>query len=371
MRLLPFIINILFNKDLKIAFSDPIANPSYKEGYSLTMFDAVVSVPPVKRKIDIDLKSYIYNRFNFKEISRVSPFAVYILQIIAQAKNKAIIVVPASFLNRSVSADVEFRKYLLDRNILDTVILLPEEVSNRAFINLAVLIFDRHKVENDVLFINASKLVNNNRSSVKKHIDLQKIIETIKNRTTEADFSFIASYKKIQEYEYSLNPKNYMEFSNIGKIFKDIDLIKLSEVAEVILSPLVIRRKGNMEVFEIQPTDIDEFGLIKKTISKKNVNLTETEIKKTSIRNFDILLISRGIKETVGKVGLVINKPENEVWIPGQSMIIIRPKSESDAKSLFMFFTTDEAKEVINSLATGSFLLSIPARALREMKIPQ
>ncbi|MCX7991525.1 MAG: N-6 DNA methylase [Proteobacteria bacterium] len=377
---LPYILNVLFDINLHIEFSNPIMNPSYKEGYTLHLFDTVVSFLPVIRKFEqrlekdfyIRLQKDIYNRFNYFDIDRAEYTTVCILHILSQTKNRAFVVVPANFLNRNLKAEIDFRKFLLDRNIIDTVILFPNSVSQRSTISYALIVFDKNKVTNDVFFIDASGLIT--ESDYRKEniiIEQEKIIEIFRDRPPDTGFSRVASFEEIKNNVYSLHPKNYIEIKNLKEIFKNLSLTKLSSYGEIISSPVIKRREGTFQVYELQPTDINEFGLVENPKNKKGVFLTESEIEKTEIRNYDILLVSKGTKESLGKIGLVINKPENETWIAGQSIITIRAKSNLFAKALFMFLKTESAMTMLNSLAIGDILLNISAKSLRDMKIPE
>lgn len=368
---LPYILNVLYDANLKIAFSEPLINPFYKEGYTLRMFDVVVSYPPIVRRLEVNLQKDIYNRFNFKEIMRAFPTSAYVLHILAQAKDKAYVIVPISFLNRSFSVDMEFRKLLLERNLIDTVILLPENISNRATISCAMIVFNKQKQDSNILFINSSSIFKQSKDIEINHIEQEKILHILNNRITENELSCLIEIEDLKKHDFSLNPKSYLESKKFAKVFQYVKLTNLSEKFEIISSPLIKRKDGDLYVYELQPTDIDDFGVINRPKNKKNIYLTDTELKRSKIRKSDVLLVTKGIKDTIGKTGIVIEKPEDEIWIAGQSMTILRATSEADAKALFMFLLTNEAKELLNSLTTGSLLLNISARSLREMKIPE
>lgn len=202
---LPYILNVLYDANLNISFSEPLINPSYKEGYNLQTFDTVVSILPVVRRLHINLNKDIYNRFNFKYVMLSHSLSTYILHLLAQTKNKAYVIIPTIFLSRSFKADIEFRKLLLESSLVSNVILLPVNIFHRATIDCAIIIFDKQKLDKNIRF-------------------------------------------------------------------------------------------------------------------KVRVYLTETELEKYAIRKYDILLVAKGIKDTISKSGIVINKPEDEIWIAGQSI---------------------------------------------------
>lgn len=363
---LPYILNVLYDANLNISFSEPLINPSYKEGYNLQTFDTVVSILPAVRRLHINLNKDIYNRFNFKYVMLSHPLSAYILHILAQTKNKAYVIVPTNFLSRSFKADIEFRKLLLESSLVSNVILLPVNIFHRATIDCAIIIFDKQKLDKNIHFIDATALMKKSYEYMS-----EKVFNVLKSKIQESDFAYIVGMEDIEKNNYSLNPKSYLESKKIAKIFKNAKFIKLSEKVEIISSPFIKRKKGSLEVYELQPTDINDYGFINQPKNKVRVYLTETELEKNAIRKYDILLVTKGIKDTISKSGIVINKPEDEIWIAGQSISVLRAKSEGEAKALFMFLITDEARNILNSLATGSLLLNISAKSLKEMTIPE
>lgn len=363
---LPYILNTLFDANLNIAFSEPLTNPSYNEGYVLRSFDTVISYPPMFSGSNVNLKKDIYNRFNNMEIIRTHPVSVYIMHILAQTKNKAYVLVPINFLSRSFSADIEFRKMILNINLISDVILLPGNIFNKIAIDHAIIIFDKQKKDKYIHLIDATYFQKNSYEYLS-----EQIMDLLKNKIQESEFSYLSHIDEIAKNNFSLNPKHYIESKKITSIFRNAEFIKLMEKVEIISSPVIKRKKGILEVYELQPTDIDDYGIINRPKNKSGIQLTEVELSKAELRNFDILLVTKGIKDTINKVGIVINKPDNETWVAGQCLTVLRPSSIKDAKALFMFLMTDIAKAMLNSLVSGAFIHNISAKSLKEMKIPK
>jgi type I restriction enzyme M protein len=152
---IPYLMNILNDVQIESNFSNPLENPSFKEGYTLSTFDISVSFPPLNVRGEVPKD--IYGRFKVsREGRRGSLDVANIEHVLAQTKSKAIIFVSPGLLNRSVKDETELRKLLVESGILEAVILLPENLLSNTFIPIAVLVVNKNKQAKEVLFIDAS-----------------------------------------------------------------------------------------------------------------------------------------------------------------------------------------------------------------------
>jgi type I restriction enzyme M protein len=122
-------------------------------------------------------------------------------------------VLPHGVLFRG-GAEAHIREYLIkDKNQLDAVIGLPANIFYGTSIPTCILVLKKKREHNDnVLFIDASqhfeKVKNQN---VLRAEDIDKIIFTYKERTTEAKYSKVALLRELSENDYNLNIPRYVD----------------------------------------------------------------------------------------------------------------------------------------------------------------
>src|SRR5690606_18896847 len=109
------------------------------------------------------------------------------------------------------------RKRIIELNLLDAVIGLPEGLFYGTGIPACIMVFRKDRTERnvrDVLFIDASgeehyeKGKNQNRL---REQDIEKIVDTYEKRVTIDKYSYVATLEEIQENDYNLNIPRYVD----------------------------------------------------------------------------------------------------------------------------------------------------------------
>lgn len=121
------------------------------------------------------------------------------------------VVVPHGVLFRG-GAEGRIRQQLIEENLLDAVIGLPENLFYGTGIPAAILLFRRDRADDRVLFIDASaeyeQGTNQNRLCDQ---DRAKIRETYSRRETVAKYAYLATRAEIKENDYNLNIPRYVD----------------------------------------------------------------------------------------------------------------------------------------------------------------
>jgi type I restriction enzyme M protein len=121
------------------------------------------------------------------------------------------VVVPHGVLFRA-SSEGKIRQQLIEENLLDTVIGLPEKLFFGTGIPAAILIFKKHKTDKNVLFIDASREFKSGKNQNQLTPDnIQKVIDTYKARETTDKYSYLASFEEIAENDFNLNIPRYVD----------------------------------------------------------------------------------------------------------------------------------------------------------------
>lgn len=121
------------------------------------------------------------------------------------------VVVPHGVLFRG-AAEGRIRKLLIEENLLDVVIGLPEKLFYGTGIPAAVLVFRKKKADDKVLFIDASGDYQDGKNqNYLREGDLQRILDTVKARKSVDKYAYLASPAEMAENDYNLNIPRYVD----------------------------------------------------------------------------------------------------------------------------------------------------------------
>ena len=224
-----------------------------KDGIQIPLkFDAVVANPPYSQKWDIkNIDREKDTRFKGYGIAPASKadyaFVLHGLYHLEKTGTMAI-VLPHGVLFRGAS-EAKIRKNIIDENLLDAVIGLPANLFYGTSIPTCVLVFKGReaRAENkDILFIDASndfeKGKNQNKLSAE---NIDKIIETYRNREDVEKYAHVATLDEIKENDYNLNIPRYVD------TFEEEEVIPLDEVAKELKEVKADIEKSTQELFEL------------------------------------------------------------------------------------------------------------------------
>jgi type I restriction enzyme M protein len=200
-----------------IKWGDTLRNPRLLDSKdNLLHFDVVVANPPFSLEkwghegADNDRHS----RFRRGIPPKTKGDYAFILHMIETMKPKSGrmgVVVPHGVLFRGAS-EGRIRRKLIEENLLDTVIGLPEKLFYGTGIPAAILIFKQKKSDDKVLFIDASReyIDGKNQNQLSdKHI--AKVVKTYKARENVDKYAYLASPEEIQENDFNLNIPRYVD----------------------------------------------------------------------------------------------------------------------------------------------------------------
>jgi len=121
------------------------------------------------------------------------------------------VVVPHGVLFRG-SSEGKIRQKLIEENLLDAVIGLPEKLFYGTGIPAAILIFKKHKADQSVLFIDASRNFKAGKNqNLLTEENITQIIDTYRARQTVEKYAYLASLAEITENDFNLNIPRYVD----------------------------------------------------------------------------------------------------------------------------------------------------------------
>ena len=220
-----------------------IINPGNIEGNELRKFDCIVCNPPygVRDWGYEEILNYDkYNRFHRGMPSKSLGDYAFITHVIESLNSDgiAIMVEPAGVLFRE-GAEGLLRQKLVEENIIDTVISLPNNMMFGTAIPVNLIIFNKGKRENDILFIDVAKevMVNKVLTTLSNGM-VEKVVKVYEERLDIEGFSRKVDIEEIQNNNFNLNVQRYIEeiiekealdIKEIGKEIEELT-VKLQEI---------------------------------------------------------------------------------------------------------------------------------------------
>ena len=201
----------------RIEWGDTIRNPKLLDGDDrLKHFDIVVANPPFSLdKWGHDTAAHDkFGRFRRGLPPKTKGDYAFILHMVETMKPKTgrmAVVAPHGVLFRGAS-EGQIRRKLIDENLLDCVIGLPEKLFYGTGIPAAILILRKNKADRNVLFIDASREFRSgkNQSQLTPE-NIEKIVATWRARRTVEKYAYLATSEKIAENDYNLNIPRYVD----------------------------------------------------------------------------------------------------------------------------------------------------------------
>ncbi|UIP96691.1 type I restriction-modification system subunit M [Acinetobacter johnsonii] len=201
----------------KIEWGDTIRNPKLldKNG-DLMLFDIVTANPP------FSLDKWGYEQAEndkFDRFRRGLPpktkgdyaFISHMIETLKPVTGRMGVVVPHGVLFRG-SSEGKIREKLINENLLDAVIGLPEKLFYGTGIPAAILIFKKQKSDDSVLFIDASREFKSgkNQNNLTEE-NIAKIIETYRARESVDKYAYLATLQEVKDNDYNLNIPRYVD----------------------------------------------------------------------------------------------------------------------------------------------------------------
>jgi len=242
----------LHNMDsARIEWCDTINNPKLIDEDELTRFDVVVANPPfsLKKWRYSTAKTDKFNRFHrgMPPKSRGDyAFISHMIEIALEGKGKVGVVVPHGVLFRG-RAEGTIRRKLIEENLLEAVIGLPEKLFYGTSIPAAIMIFNKgrkpwERADTDrdkhVLFIDASEdYADGTRQNTLREQDIEKILNTYQAFEEVDKYAYPATLEELKENDFNLNIPRYVdtfeeeEDIDITAVQKEIEELE-AELAE-------------------------------------------------------------------------------------------------------------------------------------------
>lgn len=251
-RINMFLHDIDYDK-FDIAHGDTLTEPKHWDDEP---FEAIVSNPPYSIKWEGDSNPLLMNDERFSPAGVLAPkskadlaFIMHSLSWLATNGTAAIVCFPG-VMYRS-GAEQKIRKYLIDYSKIDCIIQLPDNLFYGTSIATCIMVLKHSRNDNNVLFIDASKLytkVTNSNKMEQKHINT--ILEVYTKRENQEYFCTLVPSEKIAEENYNLSVSTYVEQEDTSE---KINIIELNEeIKKIVAREQELREEIDKIIAEIE-----------------------------------------------------------------------------------------------------------------------
>ncbi len=259
-------------------------------------------------------------------------------------------------------SDENIRKKMLEKRIIEAVILLPERLMNHSMIPLTLLVLSHNN--NKIKMVDASQIfTEGRRQNVLEEKDINTILEACYQNTT---ISKTVTLDDVISQEYILNPRRY-----IGENIKIKNSITLGEVCLSInrgaimksneLDKLICAEKTNSHYLRLQ--DIQN-GFIEEKLPSL------TSVKEEHARyaiNDKNLIVS---KIFPFKVALAKIKEDEQMIASGNLYFLELDESKVNPIFVEVFLRSEAGIAQFNFFSKGTVVKCISIQDLKEIQIP-
>ncbi len=251
-RINMFLHNINYN-NFSIERGDTLIHPVH---WNDEPFDAIVSNPPYSIKWAGKSNPILINDERFAPAGILAPeskadlaFTMHMLSWLSPKGTAAIVEFPGVLYRGG--AEQKIRKYMIDNNFVDTVIQLPSDLFFGTSIATCILVLKKNKVDNNILFVDASnEFIRNANKNKLSEENINNIISLLKDRKSVENKSYLATYEEIKDNDYNISVNSYLRANTEDK---KIDINEVNrKLAEIVPRQQQIREELEEIIRELE-----------------------------------------------------------------------------------------------------------------------
>ena len=251
-RINMFLHNINYN-NFSIERGDTLIHPVH---WNDEPFDAIVSNPPYSIKWAGKSNPLLINDERFAPAGVLAPeskadlaFTMHMLSWLSPKGTAAIVEFPGVLYRGG--AEQKIRKYMIDNNFVDTVIQLPQDLFFGTSIATCILVLKKNKLDNNILFVDASsECVRNTNKNKLSDENINNIINLLKERKSVENKSYLATHDEIKDNDYNISVNSYLRANTEDN---KIDINEVNrKLAEVVPRQQQIRKELEEIIKELE-----------------------------------------------------------------------------------------------------------------------
>jgi len=252
-RINMFLHDIGYEK-FSIEHGDTLIDPKH---WDEEPFEAIVSNPPYSIKWEGSDNGTLINDPRFSPAGVLAPkskadfaFIMHSLHWLATNGTAAIVCFPGIMYRGG--AEQKIRKYLIENNYIECIIQLPDNLFYGTSIATCIMVLKKSKIDNQMLFIDASKefIKATNSNKLDEKTNIENILNAYKNRETVKYFTKLVKKEDIEKAEYNLSVSTYVESEDTREV---IDIAVLNaRIIEIVERENALRSEIDAIIAEIE-----------------------------------------------------------------------------------------------------------------------
>lgn len=259
---------------------DKYSSVKETESFKPQKTDSCISNPPYNMKWKIPPFAQLQPRFNGCELPPESNANyAFILTALDNCNEKVSMILPCGILSSEVTNEKRIRQYLVEKNLIESVILCPDKMFEATSIATCLLTLNKKKETTHIAFLDMRKTCDveqreqngqfggashENRTykkavNVFSEIQMESAIDAIVNQKSVPEFSKSASLQMVTENDYCLVPSRYIEFQEkefvhreYGEIIDDLNrVINEKNGLKLTMNETLAKSVGLYEIFQM------------------------------------------------------------------------------------------------------------------------
>lgn len=255
----------------------------------------------------------------------------------------------------SNSVEMKSRQMIIDNKLLEKVIVMPQGTLPYSSIQYDLLVFS--KDNNEVTFVDASNCYTTDKKF--KQFDLESF------KQIEKTSAYTFSYDEVVKREYSFDLFRYLYSAGIPE---EMNPVALNECAEVIGGYVYNTHKKIESPVTVKMVKVENFnGSIVNIENAQEIEIDESKVSNYLIQKGDVLLASKG---TIIKAAIVQNIDEPCIFNNNITVIRIKQSVKMIPEFLLSYLNSDLGMKELMMRKTGTIVMNIPLKELRDMDVP-
>lgn len=259
---------------------DKYSSVKETESFKPQKTDSCISNPPYNMKWKIPPFAQLQPRFNGCELPPESNANyAFILTALDNCNEKVSMILPCGILSSEVTNEKRIRQYLVEKNLIESVILCPDKMFEATSIATCLLTLNKKKETTHIAFLDMRKTCDveqreqngqfggeshENRTykkavNVFSEVQMESAIDAIVNQKSVPEFSKSVSLQMVTENDYCLVPSRYIEFQEkefvhreYGEIIDDLNrVINEKNGLKLTMNETLAKSVGLYEIFQM------------------------------------------------------------------------------------------------------------------------
>ena len=267
--------------------------------------------------------------------------------------------------------DKDIRKYLIEKNYLDTIIFLPGGIIPGTGVNCSLLIAKKNRdSKKHIKMINARELYERKRRHLEfTEENIEQIFEWYKSDTVNENVIFVSKEEIAEQnynFEFTIYIKRYIleNATALGSVTENI--FRGYQITAKELDEIVSLDKNETQFYIVNVSDVQPEGYIVSNLQGIRSDVGD-KLSKYYLEDGDLIITA---KNSIVKTAVYKAEDNKKIILTGNLIAIRLDKNKCDPYYLQAFLNSEDGQNEIKSIQTGTTIKVINPKRLEEMMLP-